>query len=203
MNYLDSIKAKFFYIYYFIVYSFVGWCLETAYVSITQGRFINRGLINIPLCPIYGFGALLLIVILMPLSNNIALFFLGSIMLTTTLEYATGYVMETFFNIITWDYSREFLNINGRICLKFSIVWGLLALFFLNLLHPHIDRAIDHIPAAYRVVFCYAVALIFIVDGIFVLASQGFYIERPDISPVVKQFTQKLFELSPKHIDIF
>ncbi|NLY43512.1 MAG: putative ABC transporter permease [Clostridiaceae bacterium] len=122
---------------YFMFYSFSGWLLEVAYAWYKERRFINRGFLLGPLCPVYGFGILLILLISSKFKSNLPLANIVSIMLLTTiLEYMTGYILETLFNVKAWDYSNEFCNLKGRICLKFSLAWGLLGYFVIYKLHP-------------------------------------------------------------------
>lgn len=124
---------------YFILYAFIGWVVEVAYAAYKEKRFVNKGFLTGPICPIYGFGALLILGLdrfiksgSMPFYMSIA----SAIVFTTALEYITGYVMEKLLNIKAWDYSSEVMNLHGRICLKFSLFWGMLAYLQLTVLHP-------------------------------------------------------------------
>ena len=96
---------------YFVIYSFMGWCLETLYATICKKEFINRGFLTGPFCPIYGFGILSIIVLLKPIETNYIFLFLGSIFLTSIIEYITGYILETAFDSTWWDYSDIPYNI--------------------------------------------------------------------------------------------
>lgn len=124
---------------YFMLYSFIGWTFEVAYAAYKEKRFVNRGFLAGPICPIYGFGALLILGLdrfikseSMPFYMSIA----SAVVITTFLEYVTGYVMEKLLDIKAWDYSGEVLNLHGRICLKFSLFWGILAYVQLTVLQP-------------------------------------------------------------------
>jgi len=132
--------------YYFVIYSFVGWCIEIVYTLIKKREFINRGFLQGPLCPIYGFGTLSIIVLLKPIENNYIFLFLGSIFLTSLLEYVTGYILETVFNSTWWDYGDKPYNLHGRICLYFSIIWGIVSVFILKVVHPYIIYIVNLIP---------------------------------------------------------
>lgn len=127
---------------YFTLYSFVGWSFEVVYAAYKEKRFINRGFLAAPICPIYGFGALLTLytdslIKTKPIPVYTSIFF--TLLITTALEYLTGYVLERFLNIKAWDYSNEPLNLHGRICLKFSLFWVLLAYLLVAVLHPAIS----------------------------------------------------------------
>ena len=132
-------------ILYFFIYSFIGWLLETIYAYIVLGEFVNRGFLIGPICPIYGFGMLILTVGLEKYKgHNIKLFAIASILLTY-FEYLAGFALDAIFGIKWWDYSQDFLNINGRICLAFALVWGFIALFVVNIVHPFTEKIIDKI----------------------------------------------------------
>lgn len=138
---------------YFIVYSFIGWLMETIYASITQGKFVNRGFLIGPLTPIYGFGAILILLSSKWVENvfydyyiSILMTVLISTLLVTVLEFCTGYVLEKVFNTKWWDYSKNAFNIKGYICLKFSLLWGMLAFLLIEIVHPYIELIISIIP---------------------------------------------------------
>lgn len=105
-------------ILYFFIYAFLGWVSECIYCSIGHKKIINRGFLNGPVCPIYGFGALIVIFFLKRYENNVLELFLYGIIVTSILEYITGYLLEMIFNTTWWDYSRKKFNIKGRVCLK-------------------------------------------------------------------------------------
>ena len=113
----------------FIVYAVIGWCSEVAYAALDTGKFVNRGFLNGPYCPIYGFGISLVIVVLTPLKDNLLILYLGSVILTSVIEYITGYLLEKVFHNKWWDYSDKPYNIKGYICLKFSLFWGFACTF--------------------------------------------------------------------------
>ena len=106
---------------YFIIYSFLGWCLESVYKTILEKRFVNSGFLYGPLCPIYGFGAVIMILIFGLLPQNVFIIFLSSMILLTIWEYIVGVILEKLFKTKYWDYSNVKFNINGRVCLKNSI----------------------------------------------------------------------------------
>ena len=134
------------YLCYFIIYAFLGWCLEVSYKAVTAGCFVNRGFLNGPVCPIYGFGMIIVIFALTPIAGNPGFLFIGSVLLTSTLEWLTGFVLEKAFHAKWWDYSQVPFNISGYICLKFSIAWGLACMFILNIVQPFIAKLVDIVP---------------------------------------------------------
>ncbi len=130
----------------FIIYAFLGWCTEVAFQAVCHGKFINRGFLNGAVCPIYGFGILFVCTLLDPLRDNLLLLFLGSVLLTSSLEYITGFALEKVFKDKWWDYSHEFCNIHGYICLRFSLIWGLACVFVIDLIHPMVLGLIHRFP---------------------------------------------------------
>lgn len=122
-------------LFYFMIYSALGWLIESTYRSILEKRIINSGFLNGPICPIYGFGALILIFCFSPIKNP-ALLFIAGFTILTLWEYIVGVIMEKLFNTKYWDYSSERININGRVCLKNSIYWGILTVVFIFIIQP-------------------------------------------------------------------
>lgn len=121
---------------YFITYSVVGWIYETILCSVREKRFINRGFLNGPYCPIYGCGAMLDIFLLKPFAGNIVALFFLSMVVCSALEYATSYILEKLFKSRWWDYSNNKFNLNGRICLLGAVVFGAMSVLLVKLLHP-------------------------------------------------------------------
>ena len=130
----------------FFIYAFLGWCTEVSYAALKTGRFVNRGFLNGAVCPVYGFGVVIVLWVLEPLRGNLLLLFLGSVALTSLLEWLTGFVLERLFHQRWWDYSQEPFNLGGYICLRFSIAWGLACLFVVKLLHPSVLWCIRTVP---------------------------------------------------------
>ena len=124
------------YLTYFFIFSFVGWLLETIYSYFVLGYFANRGFLFGPLCPIYGFGGLILIIFLEDLKKHPIQLFFVAIIVFSIFEYIIGYGLDALYNLWLWDYRNELLNINGRICLFYSIAWGVVALVFNYILFP-------------------------------------------------------------------
>lgn len=132
----------------FFLYAFLGWCTEVSYATLRTGKFVNRGFLNGPVCPIYGCGVVVVLAGLEPLKGNFVLLFLGSVVLTSALEWATGFVLEKLFRQRWWDYSDKPFNLGGYICLEFSVMWGFACLFVVDILHPSIEFFIRLIPHA-------------------------------------------------------
>ncbi len=128
------------------IYSFLGWCAEVVFAACRRGIFVNRGFLNGPVCPIYGFGVALVLGLLDPVKSSFLLLFLGSMLLTTALEFIIGFIMESFFHDKWWDYSNNPFNIKGYVCLEFSLIWGLACVLVVDVIHPLIQKLIDAIP---------------------------------------------------------
>lgn len=151
-------------VWIFIIYAIIGWCTEVSYAALDTGKFVNRGFLNGPYCPIYGCGVVIVVAILTPLEENILILFVGSFLLTTALEFVTGYILEKVFHNKWWDYSNKPFNIKGYICLKFSIYWGLACTFIMKVIHPMIYKTITWIPFIPGVVLLSIVMCVFVVD---------------------------------------
>ena len=162
------------YIFYFIVYSFLGWVCEDVYVGVGEGKLVNRGFFYGPYCPIYGFGALIVLVLLLPYDKNPILVFLGGIILTSILEYFTSWIMEVLFHERWWDYSSYPFNIHGRICLRNSMLFGLMALVIVYIVHPYIEKLFvffsTQCPMALNG-FYVLVLFVIVIDSVFTLKS--------------------------------
>ena len=131
---------------WFYIYSFLGWLWETCYVSVRKGKLINRGFINGPLCTIYGCGALAVYLILLPVSGDLLLLFVGGVVVATALEYVTAALMENIFHTSWWDYSDKKFNFQGRICLGVSLGWGVLTVLLFRVLHPLVEKLVAIYP---------------------------------------------------------
>ncbi len=131
------------YIFYFFFYSFIGWFFESCYCSIRPKKWINRGFLRGPICPIYGTGGLVMMICLLPLRHitenlyvNELLIFIAGAILCDIVEFMTSYIMEKLFNARWWDYSNKKFNIQGRICLTHTFYWGTCSCLFVFILEP-------------------------------------------------------------------
>lgn len=134
-------------IWYIIIFSIIGLIIETIFCYLTTGVIESRkGLIWGPFCPVYGVGATILIILLEKYKNNtIKLFIIGSI-IGNIIEYLLSYILEAIYGIRFWDYAYVDLNLNGRICIRYSIFWGILSVLLIKGIKPYIDEIIDKIP---------------------------------------------------------
>ncbi len=159
------------YITYFFIYSFLGWVIETIYALFVQGCFVKRGFLFGPFCPIYGFGAILLIITTKKLYKKPLLKFLIPAIAFTVFEYIVSLLLEMLFGLRWWDYTNDFLNIQGRVSLPYSLFWGAIGLILLEKLHPYIQRKIQDITKGNTIhiqdITCLILILILITDTVF------------------------------------
>lgn len=148
----------------FLIYSFTGWLIETIGDLIKHKKFINRGFLLGPYCPIYGTGVILITLFLSKYTDDLfALFFL-SMMLCGLLEYCTSYIMEKVFKARWWDYSNMRFNINGRICLETLILFGIAGVLILHYLNPFLSSIITKLPDIHLHIISGLLFFIFVVD---------------------------------------
>ncbi len=126
-------------LFLFYLFSFLGWCWETLYVSILEKRFVNRGFMRGPILPLYGSGGVMMLMIARPFNDNILLVYIAGCIGATTLELVTGIVMEKLFKVRYWTYSHKKFNFKGYICLESALFWGLLTVIFSNFLQVPIS----------------------------------------------------------------
>ena len=127
-----------------MIYSMIGWIYESTICSIGHRKLINRGFLNGPYCPIYGTGAVLVLLVLGKIQNPVALFFAGAVV-TCSLEYFTSWLMEKLFHARWWDYSKRKFNIGGRVCLIGAVVFGAFSVVLIKFLHPLIKGLTDRL----------------------------------------------------------
>ena len=162
-------------------------------------KFINRGFLIGPYCPIYGWGCLAIIVIVGQNTSDILSVFLKSILICSLLEYFTSYFMEKIYNVRWWDYSNKKFNINGRICLETMIPFGLLASLIIYVLHPAVIKLINLLSSESLVIIASILFVIYIIDNIvstYILFKIKGKIksERKDNTEKIKQYIEKWFQ---------
>lgn len=133
-------------LFFFYFYCFVGWCIESTYVSLHQRRWVNRGFMRGPFLPLYGSGAIMMLVVSMPFQEYLPLVYVAGCIGATALEYVTGVTMEALFKVRYWDYSDKKFNFQGHICLGTSLAWGLLTILMTRLVHKPVERLVLAIP---------------------------------------------------------
>lgn len=137
------LSRTYLYFLYFIIFAFIGWVCETFYSLYELGHFTKRGFLYGPICPIYGFGALILIIFFSQYKKkNLKLFFYAAIIFSL-FEYIVGYAMDALFAAKWWDYTNEFFNLNGRISIFYSFVWGVAAILFVNHIYPYFKKKLN------------------------------------------------------------
>ncbi len=153
--------------FFFFFYCFFGWCFESAYVSLCKRKFVNRGFIRGPFLPLYGSGAVMMLLVSAPVKDSLVLVFLAGCVGATALEYVTGVVMEALFKVRYWDYSNQRFQFQGQICLSSTLCWGALTVFLSRYLHPAVERLAFLIPPALMAGLVTVVLVWFSVDFAF------------------------------------
>ena len=155
------------YIILFFAFSFLGWLMEVMMVILKERKIVNRGFLIGPCCPIYGFGGLIMTLLLQNIKNNPIILFLLSLLICSVLEYGTSYVMEKLFHARWWDYSNRKFNINGRICLTNMIAFGLLGCLIIYILDPIYFEKIKYLSTKILNIICIILLALFLIDSIF------------------------------------
>ena len=150
----------------FITYSFIGWCMEVGCKLVELKKFINRGFLIGPYCPIYGWGCILIIILLNKYTNDPLVLFIMALVICSILEYFTSYFMEKLFKARWWDYSRRKFNINGRICLETMIPFGLLGCLIMYFVNPFFVSIYSKIPSNILIIISSVLFTIFLTDNI-------------------------------------
>ena len=150
----------------FFIYGFLGWCCEVCYAALIHGKFVNRGFLNGPLCPIYGFGVIAVVFLLNPFKENFIVLFLGSVLITSLIELTAGFVLEKMFHQKWWDYSDKPFNIGGYICPLFSLMWGIACMVVVDRIHPFVIGVIDFVPNLIAMIILAVFVVLFMVDMI-------------------------------------
>lgn len=155
---------------YFLLFSFLGWLLETFYSLYELGHFTKRGFLYGPLCPIYGWGALILILYFSKYKGKSIKLFFSAAIIFSIFEYAVSYGMDALFAAKWWDYTNEFFNLNGRISLFYSFVWGIAAILFINNIYPFFKKKLNillsKIPYKIQLYTLQFLGLILIIDTV-------------------------------------
>ncbi|MBD7911371.1 MULTISPECIES: putative ABC transporter permease [Clostridium] len=163
VNFLDFNIFNLF--FYYIFYSFLGWCAEVAYAYKNQRKFVNRGFLHGPLCPIYGACLLSIIILLTNFkNNNILVLLIFATLFTSSIEYITGFLLEKLFKTKYWDYTEDPLNLHGRICLHFSLMWGAVSIGIVKIIHPMVTNLINMIPENIKPTLFFTLAIFLLMD---------------------------------------
>ena len=157
-------------ILYFFVYGFLGWCTEVAFAACKERKFVNRGFLNGPICPIYGIGVGIVVQFLTPYKENLVLLYIASVVMVTASEWVTGFILEKIFHNKWWDYSKMPLNLNGYVCLLFSLIWGVACVLIVDFIHPLIHKVLSWIPFPVGMTLIVVLSIVMFVD-LYVTAS--------------------------------
>jgi len=149
---------------FFFIYGFLGWCYESAYVSIKHKQWVNRGFVRGPLLPLYGSGAILLLFVTIPFRESLLLMFVAGAIGATLLEYITGVAMEALFKVRYWDYSKRKFNFQGHICLAATSLWGVFAIVIAKVVHRPIENLVMGLPETMVEIFVMVVTVVFAAD---------------------------------------
>lgn len=207
---LDQHLNFFYYIVLFAAYCFAGWVAEVIYRSVTQRKFVNAGFLFGPFIPIYGVGAFFVIVLGHALQDwPVAVRLVAFGLVITVLEYAVGYLSEKIFKLKLWDYSEKRFNLHGYVCLRFSLIWTLLATGFVLFVHPEALRRVALLPEGLVQIAAIAFMVYFWIDytfsvislaafrkGVAYLYEEYFNLSSLEIEDILKSF-QRLREAFP------
>ena len=180
---------------YFFVYGFLGWCTEVAFAAWKEHRFVNRGFLNGPICPVYGIGVTLVVHFLSPYRSNLIILYITSTILVTALEWLTGFILERVFHNKWWDYSNMPLNLNGYVCLLFSLIWGVACVLIVDFIHPVIHKLLLYIPVIVGVIILIILGIGMFAD-LYVTASGILKINKR--LAAMQEIADELHEISDK-----
>ncbi len=203
------------YIFYFFLYSFIGWFFESCYCSLRPKKWINRGFLRGPFCPIYGTGALVILICLLPFRsltqnhyiNEFIIFAVGMVV-CDLVEYFTSFIMEKFFNARWWDYSEQPFNLHGRICLTHTLYWGTASCLFIYVVQPIIDiYFVSQIDVESRKMIVYLVGTVFTLDLILTvinaLGIRARINKHTELYEDIVEFTNIVFNATGTKIEEF
>lgn len=187
-----TIYLFFFYFLLFMIYSISGWLMEVVAVGIEKRKFINRGFFIGPYCPIYGFSALIMLFLFKDYTNDPFVLFIMTAFVCTFFEYITSFIMEKLFKARWWDYSHKTFNINGRVCLENSVIFGLLGLALITIINPFVTNFLSNLPHMVIIYVSSILLVAFIVDNIvsFNIISKF----KSTASSVIKDNTEEISE---------
>ena len=183
---------------FFFIYSFLGWCIDSTIVSVSKRKLTNRGFLKGPILPLYGFGALTIILSTLIVADNAFLVYICGMIAATALEYITGAGMEAIFNMKYWDYSNKRFNIHGYICLSSSLFWGVLSVLLVKFIHVPIERFIDGMNRYLLTALLAVVLVAAVVDAVFAfrkaLDFQKLLVYEDMIRRELAEFTERFAE---------
>src|SRR5574344_1872380 len=176
----------------FLLYSFIGWCCEVMYVGIFyEHKFVNRGFLHGPICPIYGCGGLVVMTLPDEIKSSWVGLFFCAMILCSLVEYATSWYMEETFHMKWWDYSDHKFNIKGRVCLLNSTLFGIMGLVVVHFIQPTVDSLVNRLNDTVTVYLANGLAAVFIVDYI---ATVHRVVDFSTSMEKMKEFSESLRE---------
>jgi uncharacterized membrane protein len=181
---------------FFFLYCFIGWIIETTYVSVRSLHFVNRGFLRLPLLPLYGSGAIIMLWLSIPVKGNIALVFLFGMAGASILEYITGYLMERLFKMKYWDYTNNPFNINGYVCLGTSIAWGFLTIILTEVVHRPLEWLVLSLSSTVAISLVIVIAVVFLIDTVISVK------EALDLGRILESMTKLKTELEEVQVQI-
>lgn len=184
--------------FFFYFYCFFGWCFESCYVSVKKRKLVNRGFMRGPFLPLYGSGAIMMLVVSMPFQENLVCVYLAGCVGATVLEYVTGVVMEALFKVRYWDYSNLKFNFQGHICLGSSLAWGALTIFMTGFLHKPVEVFVLGIPET--VLTAATIVLTVLIVGDFALSFRA-ALDLKDLLVKLEKAREEL-ERMQKRLDV-
>ena len=149
---------------FFYIYCFFGWIIESTYVSVCTGNWVNRGFMRGPVIPIYGTGAVIVLFAVIPFRTSPILVFIVGTVAASILEFVTGFVMERIYKVRYWDYSDKPFNLCGYICLFNSLCWGVLSILLIYLLHSWVEKGVLFLNDMVLLSIDSGISSLFIVD---------------------------------------
>ncbi len=165
-----SLNSKQMLIVYFFIFSLLGWLIETLFSFYALGYFTNRGFLYGPICPIYGCGAIMLILFLSKYKHSSLKLFLYSAVIFSVFEYCVSFALEALFGIHWWDYTNEFMNLNGRASIFYAFAWGIMAILFINHIYPffqkNLNAILSRIPYALQITTLRLLVVAYLVDTV-------------------------------------
>lgn len=181
---------------YFIIYSFLGWGMESIVRSVSEKKIINTGFLKGPFCPIYGIGAIIMLLFLERFQNKPILLFFIAITLLTIWEYIVGLILEKMFHTKYWDYSDQKFNFQGRICLVNSICWGVLGVVFVKYIHPFIQKLFSNIDNYLLYYVISIIAVVLLVDMITtIIKVKNIKVTLEKVEELNKEIKEKIKEI--------
>ena len=181
---------------YFVIYSFLGWCLETVYRSFCEKKIINTGFLYGPFCPIYGTGAIIMLLGLKQFQGKYILIFFIAFFVLSIWEYFVGWIIEKIFKTKYWDYTDHKFNIKGRVCLTNSFFWGILGVVFINFIHPFIEQIMNNFDITILQYVTFTVLIIMFIDTIIsIIKIKNIKSTLQKIEDINKEIREKLKEI--------